>query len=80
MSKIVVSRIKGQGETVAEVKAWNDSISVGVELPLEQFLDLLVEEVGNPTRFLTISQLKKAVAAASPRVISRLKLEIKKVF
>lgn len=79
MSKVIISRIKGQSEVVAEVKTWSDDKSIGVEMALDQYNDLLAAAIGNPALLLTMDQLKRKMTIASEEVVRLMKQETKKV-
>jgi len=55
------------------VQTFLDTKTIGASMDLTDFIDALVEEMGNPATLLTKAQLKQKLETASTAVIAELK-------
>lgn len=69
MEKIVVSRKWNN----PEVTAFMENNEVGAKISLDDFINAVVEEVGNPTSLVTKQALKNRLIIASSEVIKEMK-------
>lgn len=69
-SKLTVRRLHGQA---LEVLVVLDNNGIHLETPIEQFINALVEEAGNPTLLVTKAGLKARLLAAVDPVESVIK-------
>ena len=69
MEKIVVSRKWNN----PEVTAFMENNEVGAKISLDDFINGVVEEVGNPTSLVTKQALKNRLIIASSEVIKEMK-------
>lgn len=68
MSKAKVCIRRKWGNHPIEVLAFLDDTEVGVKVQLTDFLDALVEEMGNPSMVMTKAALKDKLRKALPAV------------
>jgi hypothetical protein len=75
-SVVVVSRKWGAGNPI-QVDVTADGISIG--LTLDSFLDLAVEQIGNPTMLVTKKALRVKLASAAEEIVREAKQSTKQV-
>lgn len=69
---VIVSRKFEKGAPITIVVS---QVSINISTPLEDFLDELVLEVGNPAFIVTQTMLRSAVQGAASRVVTSMKAE-----
>lgn len=73
---VVISR---EWKSDAPITVDVTSTEIGVSMPLEQFLDALAQETGNPTTLFTIASLRARLEGAALQVCEKMKRETAKV-
>lgn len=72
---VLISRFWNRPEITVDVT----DQSIGVAMPLSDFLDALTAETGNPAMILTEAGLRRRLGAASDAVCAKMKAETGRV-
>lgn len=59
----------------APIEMWITPDEVGLRIPLTDFLDALVRQVGNPTAIFTQAQLRARLGVAAEKIVGTMKAE-----
>lgn len=72
MIKVSVVKLGGPIKA-APIEMWVTDEEVGLKVSLDDYLDGLVQQVGNPAAILTMAGLRQRLAEASDKVVRTMK-------
>ena len=78
--KTTISVIKSGGpHQAAPIQLWVEENEVGIRISLEDYLNHLVDNLGNPALIFTASALRNKLQIASDTIIQSMKAETGKI-